>query len=269
MLDTIVPSKLYKYQSCEPYAFNNLQQRQLWFSKPENFNDPFDSDINFAITEVTEQNMRSLFDTLRESVPDKNAFDSTYTQGGQINDRFREGVVLFARRATNTVKENKWKRLGIACFSEESDNILMWSHYANGHQGFCLEFDTSFPPFKPVKRKTLLRVNYPETNSYPSLSLKDIPHNLPSLVETQLGTKSFQWCYEKEWRIFLSNGNQAYPFDKAALTGIYFGCKMKDADKNTLTEILVDSPARLYQMQKSDTEFKVVAKEIFRHSLFH
>ena len=80
MLDMIVPSKLYKYQSCEPYAFSNLQQRQIWFSKPENFNGPFDSDINFTLTDIMEENLKSLFDSFRESAPDKNAFDSKYTQ---------------------------------------------------------------------------------------------------------------------------------------------------------------------------------------------
>src|SRR5258706_14218152 len=145
----------------------------------------------------------------------------------------------------------------------------MWSHYANGHQGFCLEFDTNFTPFKPVKNKTLLKVNYPETNLYPSLSLRDIPHNLPYLIETQLGTKSSHWHYENEWRIFSGTGNKTYSFDKAALTGVYFGCRMKDEDKNAIEIILGDSPTRLYEMQRSDTEFKVVAKEIFRPTLFH
>ena len=32
-------------------------------------------------------------------------------------------------------------KMGILCFSEHCDDILMWSHYSDGHKGFCLEFD--------------------------------------------------------------------------------------------------------------------------------
>ncbi|MBB5266970.1 DUF2971 domain-containing protein [Algibacter amylolyticus] len=32
----------------------------------------------------------------------------------------------------------------ISCFSKREDNLMMWSHYADGLRGFCLEFDTKF-----------------------------------------------------------------------------------------------------------------------------
>ena len=31
--------------------------------------------------------------------------------------------------------------VGIRCFSATYNNILMWSHYADGHRGLCIEFD--------------------------------------------------------------------------------------------------------------------------------
>ena len=64
MKDT-APPKLYKYQSCSSYALDNLRKRCLWFSKPESFNDPFDCDINFEIVDVTEENLRLLFEHMR------------------------------------------------------------------------------------------------------------------------------------------------------------------------------------------------------------
>lgn len=257
-----IPPKLYKYQSWDYYAFNNLRQKHLWFSKPESFNDPFDCDINFTITDINEENINSLFNFCLESANDKKAFNAKYSQGGKFNNKFRDDVVNFALMATNLVKEKQWAKIGVACFSEDNDNILMWSHYTNSHQGFCLEFDTNCAPFKPTKTKNLLKVNYSESNSYPALSLKDIPNNL-DLINTQLGTKSLHWKYENEWRLFSAIGNKEYPFDRAALTGVYFGCRMKNEDKNAIALILADLPTRLYQMQRSETEFKVASKEIF------
>ena len=31
----------------------------------------------------------------------------------------------------------------VACFAEEGNNFLMWSHYADRHQGICMEFELS------------------------------------------------------------------------------------------------------------------------------
>jgi hypothetical protein len=257
-----IPSKLYKYQSCDEYALNNLKQKQLWFSKPEKFNDPFDCDINFNITDISDENIGKLFVFFLESSPDTTAFNEKYSKEGKFNTRFRDDVVTFAIAATNIVKARQWKKRGIACFSENNDNILMWSHYANGHQGFCLEFDTNFAPFKQIDKRTLLQVNYPRSNSYPDLSLNDIPHQLPLFVETQLGTKSLFWSYEHEWRIFADEGNKAYTFEEGALIAVYLGSKMKNEDKTIIQTTLADSSIRIFQMEKSRTEFKVISRDL-------
>lgn len=35
------------------------------------------------------------------------------------------------------------QKFGVISFSEVNDNILMWSHYADQHHGFCLELKRS------------------------------------------------------------------------------------------------------------------------------
>jgi hypothetical protein len=35
------------------------------------------------------------------------------------------------------------EEVGVLCFSEKYDNILMWSHYAKSHTGLCVEFSRS------------------------------------------------------------------------------------------------------------------------------
>src|SRR5215471_4778417 len=112
-----VPLKLYKYQACNEYAFGNLKKRCLWFSKPEEFNDPFDCDINFEITDVTEENLKLLFEHMRASAENKNGFDQKYLQGKSINKTFKEDVVKFSLMATTVIK-NKWSSVGVACLSE-------------------------------------------------------------------------------------------------------------------------------------------------------
>jgi hypothetical protein len=38
--------------------------------------------------------------------------------------------------------------IGILCFLPERDNLLMWSHYADSHKGYALEFKASRADFK-------------------------------------------------------------------------------------------------------------------------
>jgi len=46
----------------------------------------------------------------------------------------------------------------ITCFSKRKDNLLMWSHYADGLRGFCLEFDSNL--IKDNEDAELLEVLY-------------------------------------------------------------------------------------------------------------
>lgn len=33
-------------------------------------------------------------------------------------------------------------RFRVSCFAQSPYSMLMWSHYANNHQGFCIEYET-------------------------------------------------------------------------------------------------------------------------------
>lgn len=37
---------------------------------------------------------------------------------------------------------NNLKSFGVVSFSKRNDSILMWSHYADSHKGFCIGFHT-------------------------------------------------------------------------------------------------------------------------------
>lgn len=258
-----LPSKLYKYQSCNEYALNNLRNRSFWLSKPENFNDPFDCDINFQVGDFTEENMELLFDALSEDIPFKNTFEKVYHSGGKVTKLFEDAVKKSTQKATEKLV-NRYKNFGVTCLSEINDDILMWSHYASSHQGFCLEFDTTTYPFRRTNNDeqdaALEKVYY--SDSYPMISLKYIALNqIPTLPQGLLGIKSSHWSYEREWRLFSMSGNIELAYDKTALTGVYLGCKITEENKEIIKSILGNS-VPIYEMQRSTTEFKVIVREI-------
>ncbi len=259
-----LPSKLYKYQSCNENARNNLRGRSIWFSKPESFNDPFDCNVNFPLGDITEESLELLFTSLREKSPNNKDFDRIYHSDGKVTKLFKEHAIESFRKAASKLGDI-FASLGVVCFAEKNDDILMWSHYAASHKGFCLEFDTTKFPFTSTnnldQNVVLERVSY--SNSLPLVSLEDIkPNHLPVLSRKLLSVKSLHWSYEKEWRLFSNPGDVAHPYDNAALTGIYLGCKIEDDNKKIIRSILQGTSTSIYEMEKSKTEFKIAPREV-------
>ncbi len=60
------------------------------------------------------------------------------------------------------VIEEMRKDVFVFCFSEVWDSILMWAHYANNYNGYCIEYDV-----KQVKK-------YMTDNLYPVLYEKEV-----------------------------------------------------------------------------------------------
>lgn len=101
--------------------------------------------------------------------------------------------------------------IGVSCFSEKPDDMLMWSHYAEKHTGICVEYDFS-KLFTSVPNSLLLPVSY--TSTRPLLELgklcsvqngdlvqkENYMKDLLSDILKATITKSLIWNYEHEWR---------------------------------------------------------------------
>ena len=154
--------------------------------------------------------------------------------------------------------------MGIMCFTQDHQNLLMWSHYANHHKGFVLEFDTAYDV------STLLRVSKVEySNEYPILDYSEMTNDQYKVV---LLRKSEGWKYEQEWRMVVFNGaNTNLPFKPAAITGLIFGCRADFEMKKRILSILEirsskkSPPLKIYEAVKHPREYKVTIQE--DHSL--
>jgi hypothetical protein len=122
--------------------------------------------------------------------------------------------------------------MALTCsFSEECDNILMWSHYANDHKGICLRFKSKYKP-TPFKTEYMLTINFKDAPLYRINYQNVAPSKVNFLDKTFtkrvaefIQIKALNWKYEKEYRIILaeplaSNKNK---FKKEELEGIIFG----------------------------------------------
>lgn len=219
-----LPEKIYKYQPFDTISISNLKQQQIYFPHPVDFNDPYDCNLELDFKDLTKDDYHKIFKNLLGEKYDEEtrAFLDEYYKGNyeynqEINERIEAGI----RNAFTEIKEKLYKGKGIASFSSKNNDILMWAHYADGHKGFCLEFDTSFEPFKKA-----LKVDY--SDDIPALNVNLITSDGISTKEATrfLTTKYECWKYEDEYRVIHNETRNEYTYPADSLTGIYFGSKI-------------------------------------------
>ena len=249
----MIPRYLYKFEKINEQTLRNLKNAQLFFNTPSSFNDPFDCSILETSVILDNSDYVDIFNhyfnehdiILKSEIKDISDIPEKYKK------QIYSGI-------QNTLKQKQHQYLyntGCTCFSERKDHILMWSHYADCHKGFCLEFNTSFQPFQNA-----MQVNY--SYDYPSINLKKLILNHQAHDEGLLSpilTKHKCWCYEKEWRIFHKEPHKPYGYEVDALNAIYFGAAANETDIEIVCLIL--------QGQSKNTNFFKARKDNVKYSL--
>lgn len=226
-----MPKKLYKFFPCKEKSLNNLFNSKIYLSSPEDFNDPYDSKPLFNPTEILK----------------------TKTQISIIE--IQKILVDFM---------NNYR---IACFTQNDyTDILMWSHYAELHKGFCLEYGTD----KELFNKQFFHI---QPIIY-SPQIYDLTTTLCKFLKTKKGNpidffisslyKAIQWQYENEWRIILLKDDMKKDkfIDIDKPTAIYLGLNIKDIYKKVLVDFAISENIPIFKMQRFDNEYKLYKKEI-------
>lgn len=158
------------------------------------------------------------------------------------------------------IRQEKFSKIGISCFSKNNNNLLMWSYYADGHQGICLEFDPTFEPFSKA-----FNVDYkskiPNINSNLLFNENEINESIKKL----LSLKSIDWRHEEEIRIFHKESNKSYFYPSRSLKAIYFGLKTNHSDVEMVCSIIKakNPDVKFYRMKKLNNIFGIEAEQFY------
>ena len=165
-----IPLKLFRYRECSEMNLDAFNEDKLFAVTSDKFNDPYDclfrydkerlrnsimmgmsKDVIYAIREHFRAGgdfpdlLKSLFDQEllnQAKMSILNADDNTIEKRGKViasmRQSYDENIDRLTEEAVKTVKLMTF----IACFSEDIHSVTMWSHYANSHKGFALEYDT-------------------------------------------------------------------------------------------------------------------------------
>lgn len=155
----------------------------------------------------------------------------------------------------------------IYCLCEEVYSMLMWSHYANNHEGFALEYNFNEMPVSDVRPRSLWPVIY--ENRLHDISLYLQEHRRNGFFNQFIGIlaaihKAADWKYEKEWRMIypLGTSHSSNNFPVPTPKALYLGSKISDGDKLTLTRIANEKNIDVYEMELAHNEYKMVSRKI-------
>lgn len=238
---------LYRHQSFVEHYIKGIADSTLYFSSPQNFNDPFDSYFSLA-----EQPDRSFHDKILSNL------DIKGNPAQKILHRKKSRFLLEQSFKEDSFFEEHFKKIGVICLNHNPLNILMWSHYADNHKGFLLEF--RFPKNEQllIKLDVLpVPVKYAEHFTKGKLDNFDVIQTYEMLY-----TKAMDWEYEKEFRMILNafqsidDKQRIYNYPQEWLCSIILGCKA-DFSNVKIKGILKDKTniVSIYRAQKLPNSF--------------
>lgn len=244
------PPVLYKYYAFDEWTQNIFERNEIYFQSPDCFNDPFDSKISTTYEGTEEQRISRLIRFWREGPAKDKKEEELRLQAVDVVKKSQD-IPQMLRTLERSVERLR-KQMGIFCMTSERDDILMWSHYAEAHTGFCLEFKTGnafFSRALPIEEE-----GYKPDR--PCLNLIERPDR-DKIVQALL-TKAIDWKYENEWRIIdHENGPGVQTYPSEALSGVILGCRISPQNRQSITQWCQARHPRtaLYWAEEKDREF--------------
>ena len=141
----------------------------------------------------------------------------------------------------------------------------MWSHYADGHKGFCVEYDFSTPSDEVL---SILPLPVFYSTDRPLIPWEPAFENTPENMEAAckqlllgLITKDSEWSYENEWRIFINN---SAPDDlkMPRISCVYLGASISEENRNKILAIAKKNKIPIKQMKVDRGKYALHAEDV-------
>ena len=216
--EDIMGVRLFSFRRFSQHSLSDLINNEITVCRPQKMNDPFDSIYTLWVEHYD------------EFCKEKNHVDP-----------FTNSFDYF--RIRSFVKDSMRKH--------PYNNILMWSHYADEHKGFCVEYHFSNKfVFSSLNNKIAMRFH--------SINYTDKTVVLDNRLTSVVGfyTKQKCWEYENEERLLtyipgIESDIAHVPLDENSyIRSVYFGFRCPRNDRETIMRIL-GTGVMYYQMRHS------------------
>lgn len=279
-------------------ALKVIENHSFRWSSPLKFNDPFDTQIGFTFEFNGTELGRGLLDEMEKIVFEGKTDFKEPTLLIQLalllqskKDQLSKSEVMGSLAETTHEMASKFEQQinelhselrqnlthsRVLCLSETNDNVVMWSHYGEEHQGvvvklLCIdELDNSLLVARKVDYSNRFPL-FPSLEKYVQHLTGEEPLDFDNLTWDFAYTKHEDWSYEKEWRVHMpllqdpaGDGYSIFREDPRVFGAVYLGCRMdEEGRKKVLAAVEEYIPhARVYQCKRSSSSFELVFDEV-------
>lgn len=284
----MIPSSLFRYRCCdeEGLQIDAFKNDKICAVTADKFNDPYDTLVGYDLNHI-----KQYLDTILSKntlTQLKEGFKQGYDFPKEIQQALPKGTyenfktnfitynIQTIEQNANTYKqqliqqlefwfpilaESSKKFVTSACFCERFQSMTMWSHYADYHKGFALEYNSD--QFLGLKNIGIYPIIYDNKRYDASLlitwaffHIKGVTIPKPDMLAhiKCVLHKSMDWECEKEWRMLDYSQSQQNIFNisKSCISlkpkAIYYGFKISPENKKQLHEIAKSKKIAEYDM---------------------
>lgn len=253
------PDKLYKYTRAK-YAEELLVDNLIYLPTIEELNDPYEAHLFLNNKRLKKEILKNI---------DLNKFPKNI-----VDEVSSKGI----NKLSNEVNHEYSKDLSVICLSKDNCINPMWGNYADRYQGMCLEYnlkDTEKTylknfcfPIKYVERKK----DFEQIKSNESFV-----HN--NITFEPLLKKSYDWNYEKEWRIIIYKPIFRDMIETMAKDGkikkylkfiqpskVYLGLNIENTYENEILKICKEKGIEVCKMEIDNTDYNFKYKPLYKNN---
>lgn len=225
-LEPFLPGQIYKYGNFDSKYWENLIFKgEIYLSQASSFNDPFDCLLYCDVDKVCKSpKFIKIMIAQYPSIKKSDIINNVEEIKQFLSEKFQDDM-------------------RVTCFSEVWKSILMWSHYADCHKGFCIEYDTV--GLSKTKRRLLFPVLYQEEQI-------DITENIQNFTSSAglitMVSKALEWEYEREWRmISIRKDRQERFYFRKEIRSVILGLRCSKENREKVCKWALENGKEVYQ----------------------
>lgn len=275
-----IPDSLFKYSKVKN-VISLLSDDLMFLPKIENLNDPFECNIFYDLDILLDK----LIDNLDKFIDYSEFWDETISDNESVfiseflKQSLREPLEKILSKWEDTFKN----KTSVICLTEDYCINPLWAHYADNHKGVCIEYD-----FENISNLMIEDLCFPIEYVEESDNTWELSALFDDTIETNPNwqlrlalRKSYNWKYEKEWRIIVSQflkddlyeknyGDvyfDEYYSDKHYMRfikpkSVYLGLDIDSTDEEKIIDLCRFRKINVYKMKKDKSGYNLKSEPI-------
>lgn len=275
--------RVFKFRYGNESDLDALFENYTWFSGLSDLNDPYEGYASFSDDDIDDNFREAFLAAVYAKEPKEgvspSAEASTYRKhyekdtGTSFSD-YVDSKAITIIKSYYAEHKSDFKIFSLSLAKDDHkhpaplNNMLMWSHYANGFKGFCVEYN-----FEKLKHSietennlelATSQVKYATDGKLPVIKMKtfmqstiDASRDSSLEILDAFTRKEQSWGYENEVRFMSEQGGKLY-YDPSCINAVYISEKTPNWLKSSLLSNLAlkNAGIKIFLVNLHPSEYK-------------